>query len=52
LSRRSILPHPLAFGAVDHGLFDRIVALAQPSGHALALDNSPARPRPMQAGLP
>ena len=25
LSRRSILPHPLAFGAVDPGIFDRIV---------------------------
>ena len=37
LSHRSTLPQPLAFGAVDPGLFDRIVALAQPSGHTLDL---------------
>ena len=48
LSRRSTLPHPLAFGAVDPGLFDRAVALAQPSGHALALKNLAPRPLPME----
>lgn len=52
LSRRSTLPHPLSFGAVDPGLFDRIVALAQPSGHALALKNLPPRPLPMGTSLP
>ena len=48
LSRRSILPHSLTFGAVDTGLFDRIVALAQPSGHTIALQNMPPRPLPME----
>ena len=48
LSRRSTLPHPLAFGAVAPALFDRIVALAQPSGHAIALKNLPPRPLPME----
>ena len=48
LSRRSTLPHPLAFGAVDPGLFDRIVELAQPSGHTIALRNMPPRPLPME----
>ncbi len=48
LSRRSTLPHPLAFGAVDPGLFDRIVALTQPSGHAIDLRNLPPRPLPME----
>ncbi len=52
LSRRSTLPHPLAFGAVDPGLFDRIVALAQPSGHAIALAHLPPRPLPMGTRLP
>jgi cytochrome o ubiquinol oxidase subunit 2 len=52
LSRRSTLPHPLAFGAVDPGLFDRVVALAQPSGHALALRNLPPRPLPMETSMP
>jgi cytochrome o ubiquinol oxidase subunit 2 len=52
LSRRSTLPHPLAFGAVDPGLFDRIVALAQPSGHAIALAHQPPRPLPMGTRLP
>ncbi len=48
LSRRSILPHTLAFGAVDPGLFDRIVTLAQPSGHTIALQNMPPRALPME----
>jgi cytochrome o ubiquinol oxidase subunit 2 len=52
LSRRSTLPHPLAFGAVDPGLFDRIVALAQPSGHAIELAHLPPRPLPMGISLP
>ncbi len=52
LSRRSILPHSLAFGAIDPGLFDRIVALAQPSGHVLALRTLPTRPLPMEASPP
>ncbi len=52
LSHRSTLPHPLAFGAVDPGLFDRIVSLAQPSGHALALQTLPPRPLPMGTSPP
>jgi cytochrome o ubiquinol oxidase subunit 2 len=48
LSHRSILPHPLVFGAVDPGLFDRIVAGHQPSGHTIALKDTPPRPRPME----
>ena len=46
LTRRSVLPHPLSFGAVDPGLFDRVVALQQSSGHAVEL-GKPA-PLPMQ----
>jgi cytochrome o ubiquinol oxidase subunit 2 len=52
LSRRSTLPHPLTFGAVDAGLFERIVALAQPSGHAIELQSLPPRPLPMETSLP
>jgi cytochrome o ubiquinol oxidase subunit 2 len=52
LSRRSTLPHPLAFGAVDPGLFDRIAALAQPSGHTIDLEQLPPRPLPMGISLP
>jgi cytochrome o ubiquinol oxidase subunit 2 len=51
LSRRSTLPHPLAFGAVDPGLFDRIVSLAQPSGHAIELEKLPPRPLSMGTSL-
>ena len=51
LSRRFTLPHPLAFGAVDSGLFDRIVALALPSGHTIALGRLPTRPLPMETKL-
>jgi cytochrome o ubiquinol oxidase subunit 2 len=50
LSRRATLPHPLAFGAIDGGLFDRIVTQAQPSGHTVALQHLPPRPLPMQEG--
>ena len=49
LSHRSTVPHPLAYGAVDPSLFDRIVAQSQPSGHALALKSEPPRPLPMEA---
>jgi cytochrome o ubiquinol oxidase subunit 2 len=35
LSVRSTLPHPLTFGAVDPGIFDRIAAQAFPNGHIL-----------------
>lgn len=48
LSRRSTLPQPIAFGAVDPGLFDRIVALTQPSGHTIDLRSLPPRPQPME----
>ncbi len=48
LSRRSTLPHPLTFGAVDPGLFDKIVGLTQPSGHAIDLRSLPPLPLPME----
>jgi len=48
LSRRSTLPQPIAFGAVEPGLFDRIVALKQPSGHTIDLRSLPPRPLPME----
>ncbi len=44
LSRRSTLPQPLAFGAVEPGLFDQVVELQQPSGHTLELHKLPPRP--------
>ena len=47
LSRRSVLPRPLLFGAVEPGLFDRVLSLEQPSGHALDLQRLPPRPLPM-----
>lgn len=50
LTRRDVLKQPLAFGAVEPGLFDKVVALQQPSGHALALQTLPPRPMPM--GVP
>jgi cytochrome o ubiquinol oxidase subunit 2 len=52
LSHRSTLPHPLAFGAVDPGLFDRIVGMAQPSGHATALQTPPPNPSPIGTNPP
>jgi cytochrome o ubiquinol oxidase subunit 2 len=54
LSRRSTLPRPLAFGAVDPGLFDRVVSLRQKSGHTLELEKLPPRPLPMAVskGMP
>jgi len=48
LSRRSTLPHPLAFAAVAPGLFDRIVSLAEPSGHDLLLQKQPPHLLPME----
>ena len=54
LTRRSTLPHPLAFGAVQPNLFDRVVSLQQRSGHALELDKLPPLPLPMAVskGMP
>ncbi len=51
LSHRSILPKPLAFGTVEPGLFGRIVARSQPSGHTMDLDHLPPRPLPMETNL-
>ena len=50
LSHRSVLPAPLAFGAVMPDLFQRVLDQAQPSGHTLALDKlgHPARSMPME----
>ncbi|KAB0675611.1 COX aromatic rich motif-containing protein [Aureimonas leprariae] len=45
LTRRSTLPNPLAYAAVQPGLFDRVVSLQQPSGHALELEKPPQSPR-------
>jgi cytochrome o ubiquinol oxidase subunit 2 len=47
LTRRSVLAHPLAYGAVAAGLFDRVAALQQPSGHAVALRGLASRPLPV-----
>ncbi len=54
LTRRSTLPHPLAYAAVQPGLFGRVVSLQQPSGHALELDRLPPLPLPMAVdrGMP
>ena len=38
ISVRSTLPHPLTFGSVDAGLFDRIVMETLPSGHTIDLE--------------
>jgi len=50
LSRRSTLPGPLAFGAVEPDLFQRILDQSQPSGHALDLQQlgPPALSMPME----
>jgi len=37
LSHRSVLPAPLAFGTVEPDLFQHVLDLSQPSGHALDL---------------
>ena len=47
LSRRSVLPRPLAYGAVEPRLFDRVLDLQQPSGHAVELAKLPPQPLPM-----
>jgi len=54
LTRRTTLPRPLAYAAVQPGLFGRVVALEQPSGHALELNKLPPRPLPMatDTGMP
>jgi len=54
LTRRSTLPHPLAYAAVQPGLFEQVVSLQQPSGHALELAKLPPRPMPMAVdrGMP
>lgn len=54
LTRRSTLPRPLAFGAVQPHLFNRVVSLQQRSGHALELEKLPPRPLPMAVskGMP
>ena len=49
LSRRTSLPHPIAYSAVVPGLFESIVAQTQPSGHTIALRGLPKFPMPMQA---
>jgi cytochrome o ubiquinol oxidase subunit 2 len=51
LSHRSTLAHPIAYGAVDSGLFDKIVARSLPSGHALDLQKLPPLPLPMGTSL-
>ena len=54
LTRRSTLPHPLAYAVVQPDLFDRVVSLQQPSGHTLELDKLPPLPLPMAVdrGMP
>lgn len=47
LTRRTTLPHPLAFGAVEAGLFDHVVMLKQKSGHTLELEKMQSLPLPM-----
>ena len=50
LSRRSVLPAPLAFGAVDPGLFQHVLDQSQPSGHTLDLQKlgPPTTSMPME----
>ncbi len=50
LSRRSVLPAPLAFGAVEPGLFQHVLDLSQPSGHTLDLQKlgPPSTSMPME----
>lgn len=54
LTRRTTLPHPLAYATVQPDLFGQVVSLQQPSGHALELDKLPPRPLPMAVdkGMP
>ena len=51
LTRRDTVPRPLTFGAVAPDLFERVLALKQPSGHTLALTKLPPRPLPMGIDL-
>ena len=51
LSRRSVLPRPLAFGAVDPGLFKQIVSMALPSGHDLQQQKRPNHMLPMETSV-
>lgn len=50
LSRRSTLPAPLAFGAIEPDLFQHILDQSLPSGHALELQKlgPPSRSMPME----
>lgn len=50
LSHRSVLPAPLAFGAVQPDLFQHILDLSLPSGHTLALQKlgPPVTSMPME----
>lgn len=50
LSHRSVLPAPLAFGAVQPDLFQHILSLSQPSGHTLSLQKlgPPVTSMPME----
>jgi len=54
LTRRTTLPIPLAFGAVQPDLFNQVVSRRQPSGHALELNKLPPLPLPMATdkGMP
>ena len=54
LTRRTTLPHPVAYAAVQPDLFGRVLSLQQPSGHALELEKLPPRPLPMATskGMP
>ena len=54
LTRRTTLPHPLAYAAVQPDLFNQVVSAQQPSGHALELNKLPSRPLPMATdkGMP
>ena len=47
LMRRTTLLHPLAYAAVQPGLFGRVVSLQQPSGHTLELTKLPPRSLPV-----
>jgi cytochrome o ubiquinol oxidase subunit 2 len=51
LSRRSVLPHKLAFGAVDPGLFKQIISMALPSGHDLRVRKLPNHMLPMETSV-
>jgi cytochrome o ubiquinol oxidase subunit II len=54
LTRRTTLPHPITYAAVQPDLFGRVVSLRQPSGHTLEFEKLPARPLPVaiHRGMP